>query len=97
MLKIVDNPSTGGTGKQVNFSTTTSTTSGTVLYTVPVGKTCKGVFSCIASGGATANAVSVIINMGTLHVPSPLEVTLVAGTVIKSNATGTLSFCGVEQ
>lgn len=65
-------------------------TSGTVLYTVPSGKTCKGT---LFGGSAIVGGATVAIASGGA---APIE--LIAGTILKAYGTTNYGyFVGVEQ
>lgn len=68
---------------------------GTVLYTVPTGKSCVGSFGGYTGGYFTLNAMTFYpyAPYGPCHA---VEVTLIAGTVIKAGPGGAW-FIGVEQ
>ena len=88
-----------------------STTAGTLLYTVPAGKTCVGSLfggsnqNQPAQAGITINGTQVTITVGIQPVSTtgvsfgPIPVTLVAGTSLSAvGANGSyVSFIGVEQ
>jgi hypothetical protein len=88
-----------------------STTSGTILYTVPAGKTCVGVLfgatnqNTQAQAGITINGTQVVITLGVQPTSTggvscgPIPVTLIAGTSLSAvGSTGTyVSFIGVEE
>lgn len=83
---MLTNVHVAGDRKQIVLSFNAS--SGTVLYTVPAGKTCVGV---IFGGGATVNNISMASS-------PPAPVTLIAGTVLAAyGSSSTGYFIGVEQ
>lgn len=70
-----------------------SGTNGTVIYTVPAGKTCTGTLYGL---GSTAKIGAVSVTIGASGAPAAWPITLIAGTVVKSTATEAV-FIGVEQ
>lgn len=98
------------TPKQIATSNFTAA-SGTILYTVPVGKTCVGVLfgstnqNTPAQAGITINGSQVVITVGIQPTSTggvsngPIPVTLIAGTSLSAVGTNGnfVSFIGVEQ
>ena len=96
MLTVV--PNTGGNARrQINLEFTG--TSGTILYTVPAGKTCTGHFIGRISSTGTVNINGVVYFLSSGSVTSVvLPVVLVAGTVLRARGTdGNATFIWVEE
>lgn len=88
-----------------------SAASGTILYTVPVGKTCVGTLfgtnnqNTPAQAGVTINGTQVVLTVGMntsagmVTACGPIPVTLIAGTSLSAvGSNGNfVSFIGVEQ
>lgn len=83
-----------------------SATNGAIMYTVPAGKKFVGYISAMAtaasaysitpSGGVAQTFYAAYINSTSLST-TPAQITLVAGTIITSNATNGLQLLGVES
>lgn len=79
-----------GTARQIAL---TSNASGTIMYTVPAGKTFTGhYFSSGTGAGVRLNGLDLYFNGYEVR-----PVTLVAGTVFANSANAPLSLIGVEQ
>lgn len=75
-------------------------TSDTVIYTVPVGKTCTGTFfgDPNQNGFVKVNDIALTVSRTSVAAASVVPVKLIAGTVLKAQGTnGNSYFIGVEE
>jgi archaellin len=77
--------------KQIVFSF--NVLNSVILYTVPEGKTCKGIVISPASGSSDINVNAVVVPVPT---PRNASFEFVSGTVLRATGTNAM-FVGVEE